>query len=247
MNDTSETILDVLDRCCEAFTFPALDNGYWYLAASRLSLFRSDADWAMTIEIFGFSPRAEIPDTAIATFGSRLANRKTAGGCITSAACQGHLAAHPNDELRFVWPIAEGPWIDGGRGEYVSPAAHELRLRSKAVPLPDADDYRHAGVDCADPSRIHIAELCRALAHLYRDDVLATPEERQVNVPPDLQHVLTLDKWKHPDISGTTERPGNSATFQQLADVLVTGDVGLYRPQEIPNTHWRNWPDSGSL
>lgn len=42
-----------------------LDNGYVYLAATRLSLYRSATDWAIAIEVFGFSPRAGLPDTHI--------------------------------------------------------------------------------------------------------------------------------------------------------------------------------------
>ena len=48
-----EEILSILDRCCDMFAFPMLDNGYWYLAATRLSLYRSATDWAMVIEVFG--------------------------------------------------------------------------------------------------------------------------------------------------------------------------------------------------
>lgn len=55
MPASAPDILAVLDRCCDACTFPMLDNGYVYLAATRLSLFRSKADWAMVIEVFGFS------------------------------------------------------------------------------------------------------------------------------------------------------------------------------------------------
>ena len=55
---TAGEILEVLDAACDSFAFPMLDNGYVYLAATRLSLFRSAADWAMVIEVFGFSPRA---------------------------------------------------------------------------------------------------------------------------------------------------------------------------------------------
>jgi hypothetical protein len=52
-----DAILSILDRCCDAFTFPMMDNGSIYLAAARLSLYRSRIDWAMVIEVFGFSPR----------------------------------------------------------------------------------------------------------------------------------------------------------------------------------------------
>ena len=54
-----------------------LDNGYVYLAATRLSLHRSAADWALVFEIFGHSPRGLTPDLSIWSFGSRLVGRKT--------------------------------------------------------------------------------------------------------------------------------------------------------------------------
>jgi hypothetical protein len=42
-------------------------------------------------------------------------------------------------------------------------------------------------------------------------------------------------------------RPSSYETWQQLAHVLATGDINHYRPTLAPNTHWSNWPDSGSL
>ena len=80
MQFAADQILAILDRCCDSFTFPMLDNGYVYLAATRLSLYRSVSDWAMVIEVFGFSPRAGLPDTSILTFASRLHNRDAQSG-----------------------------------------------------------------------------------------------------------------------------------------------------------------------
>ena len=76
MNATTTSILATLDRACDAFRFPMLDNGYIYLAATRLSVYRSDADWAIVAEVFGFSPRGETPDVAICTVASRLHDRR---------------------------------------------------------------------------------------------------------------------------------------------------------------------------
>lgn len=42
-------------------------------------------------------------------------------------------------------------------------------------------------------------------------------------------------------------RPSLQETWQQLAKVVVTGDISLYKPTLEPNTHWKHWPDSGSL
>ncbi|MDR3694247.1 DUF7003 family protein [Mucilaginibacter sp.] len=42
-------------------------------------------------------------------------------------------------------------------------------------------------------------------------------------------------------------RPGSYETWPMLAKVIVTGDTSHYKPTLAPNTHWLNWPDSGSL
>ena len=42
-------------------------------------------------------------------------------------------------------------------------------------------------------------------------------------------------------------RPSAYETWQQLAKVITTGDTSFYDPTLAPNTHWINWPESGSL
>jgi hypothetical protein len=42
-------------------------------------------------------------------------------------------------------------------------------------------------------------------------------------------------------------RPGSYETWRLIAKVIATGDPSLYLPTLKPNTHWKNWPDSGSL
>ncbi|BAU53352.1 DUF7003 family protein [Mucilaginibacter gotjawali] len=42
-------------------------------------------------------------------------------------------------------------------------------------------------------------------------------------------------------------RPGSYETWPMLAKVIATGDTSHYKPTLAPNTHWTNWPDSGSL
>ena len=44
-----------------------------------------------------------------------------------------------------------------------------------------------------------------------------------------------------------TPRPSSYETWQQIAKVLITGDTSYYRPMLESNTHWSNWPESGSL
>lgn len=48
------------------------------------------------------------------------------------------------------------------------------------------------------------------------------------------------NQWKN-------NRPSSYETWQQLAKVITTGDTSVYKPTLIANTHWKNWPNSGSL
>jgi hypothetical protein len=236
-------ILNVLDGCTRKFAFPALDNGFWYLAASRLSLHYSPDDWALVIEIFGYNPRAGIPDTSVHTFASRLHNRHPPDS-YSQEQRETYLAQNPNNECAFFHPVADGPWMDDEAAEMVSPTGF-VELRSNRVPLPSLDQYAEAGIDLSE-DRPAIYELCRYLASRHRDAVMATSIERRVNVPPQLVELLVLEDWHHPNLIAK-ELPSQTETFRQLVQVLSTGDRSLYRPTESPNTHWSNWPDGGSL
>jgi hypothetical protein len=240
-------ILAILDRCCDSYTFPMLDNGYVYLAASRLSLYRSVADWAMAIEVFGFSPRAGLPDTSIYTFASKLYNRDPPEQYTSREAYNNYLTHNPHNKFRSIFPVEEGPWLNEEDGEFVADGAAEIVVRGRTLLLPPPDEYKLHGVDLADASHVRVFELCRFLADVARELVLATVQERRISVPPDMTQVLQLEEWHHPNVADAAERPSGSATFRQLVEVLANGDVAAYQPSKPPNTHWRNWPNGGSL
>jgi hypothetical protein len=240
------TILSILDRCCDAFSFPMLDNGYVYLAATRLSLYRSAKDWAMVIEVFGFSPRAGLPDTHVQTFASRLHNRDKPKDYVDRESYERYLANNPHNEYRSIYPVREGAWQDSDNLELVAKDAKEVVVRRKRIALPKLQEYKRRGIQLEESPRVRVFELCRYLADVARERVLATPRERRVSVRPEMKQILRLEEWHHPDLV-TDERPSGSETFQQLARVLATGDVGHYRPTRAPNTHWRNWPEGGRL
>lgn len=239
-------ILTVLDRCCDTCRFPMLDNGYVYLAATRLSLLRSATDWALVIEVFGFAPRAGMPDTSVQVFASRFHSRRSRKDYVNAMAYEQYLANNPNNEFYSVWPIEEGAWLKDW-SEQVADSAVEVVVRGETVPLPNREEYARHGIDLVEPPRVRVFEMCRYLADVSRERVLATSEERRASLFPDMQHILQLEEWNHPNVAMVEERPSKSETFQQLAMVLATGDVGHYRPSLVPNTHWRNWPDGETL
>jgi len=245
MRDRPESILATLDECCRAFTFPMLDNGYVYLAATRMSLYRSDEDWGLVIEVFGFSPRGFTPDNHVHTFSSRLANRPTSDDYVSVEAHRTFLERNPRNDSRFLHPIGD-EFQDPDDDELVASGARTVVVRGNAIAVPERAAFAAVGIELEDAERIQTFELCRFLAEVERDAVLATPEERRRCIPDELELILTLDAWNHPDVADD-ELPSESEAFRQLAEVLVTGDVSRYTPSLEPNTHWRFWPGGGTL
>jgi hypothetical protein len=243
----ADNILSALDRCCEQFTFPMLDNGYVYLAATRLSLYRSLEDWAMVIEVFGFSPRSTLPSNCIYTFASRLHMRDAPDGYKSREAYERYLVSNPHNDSRFIEPIGEGAWQDAENQEFISESAREIPVRGLMQRIPLPEEYSRRNITLEEPPHVHTFELCRLLAETSRDEILGTAQERRTSVLPELRQILQLEEWHHPDVVDPTALPSKSETFQQLAQVLATGNVNLYKPSQIPNTDWRNWPDGGTL
>jgi len=246
MKTDPDQILSILDDCCESFQFPMLDNGYVYLAATRLSLFCSTAAWAMIIEVFGFSPRAGIPDTKIYTFASKLTNRKSPQDYVSRQAYENYLANNPHNEFESVFPIEEGGWQDQDDDEMISQHASEIVVRNKKVKLPPSNVYEKIGVELEQAPRVQVFELCRYLAEIERSQVLATVDERRIHVLPEMTELLVLDEWHHPDLRND-ELPSEAETFQQFAEILANVNVNAYRPTQAANTHWRNWLEGGTL
>ncbi|WP_089406744.1 DUF7003 family protein [Granulicella rosea] len=240
-------ILAILDRCCDRFTFPMLDNGYVYLAATRLSLYRGTEEWAIVIEVFGFSPRSELPDTHIYTFSNALHDRDSPAKYVNEKAYYQYLANNPSNESRFVFPIEAGEWQDDQDCELVAAGAKEFIMRGHTLPLPALAEYAKREIELQASPRIKVFELSRFAADVARDSVLATAQERRLSVPPSMTQIFQLEAWHHPNVVEEDVRPNGSETFQQLAQVLATGDTSLYRPSLPPNTHWRNWPEGGIL
>jgi hypothetical protein len=184
---------------------------------------------------------------SVHTFASKLRDRDRPERYVTRQAYENYLASNPNNESRTVFPIEPGDWQDPDSDEMVSKHATHVRLRGRELAVPPSSEYERHGIALAEAPRVQMFELCRYLAAVARDDVLATPTERRVSVLPEMKQLLQLEEWNHPNVVDDNERPSGSATFQQLARVLQTGDASLNRPTFAPNTHWRNWPDGGTL
>lgn len=101
--------------------------------------------------------------------------------------------------MRNFWPISNTKWIDESEPEAV--VAHSiLDLRGRNIPIPERSIIEAAGIKL-EADNIAVFEVCRFLAAAYREDVLGTEAERRVSIYPNLERILTLDDWHHPDLA----------------------------------------------
>ncbi len=232
---SKQDILWQLDECAKLFTFPMLDNGYIYLADVRLSAYRDETRWALIIEVLGANPRASGHDS--------LQN------CLH---CFGNCLKRPpgtaNEDFLFCTSDGvDGPTFDSEYSWYVEQNTHTIHIREDLVQFDISDDnLLSKGITPAEPPRVNGAELLRSLVPEFSVPLLATDEELGARIPPDLPLAFHLDEWHHPDLV-RGELPSESRTFQMLADAIVGDNPSHYEPTQPPNTHWRNWPNGGSL
>ncbi len=59
------------------------------------------------------------------------------------------------------------------------------------------------------------------------------------------QNELQADEWNKQEWEHN--RPSTYETWQLIAKAIVTNDPTQYKPTLPANTHWKYWPDSGSL
>jgi len=231
-----DAILEQLDRAAKDFVFPMLDNGYVYPADVRLTVYRATRRWLMIVEVLGVSnPRVsgcDVFENVLHLFGN-------------------HLAREPGTANEdFLHPIEsrpDDPLFEDEFEWYVRSQARSLSIRGHHIALDISEEaLANRGLELLDPPNVDPVIVMRSLLPEQRVLLLATPEDLAARNPDDLPLFIRLDEWFHPDLAAG-ELPSGCETFQMLAEAIVTGDAERYRPSREPNTHWRNWPDGGTL
>ena len=227
-------ILSQLDACAADYTFAMLDNGYVYFVDARLSAYRTERYWAILIEVLGTNFRASGAFNDVYRFGN----------------CFPQTPGLADDGI---FPVLDDPVNDAvfdadDRWDVLKETG-VLRVRQQAISYdvtPKALGNIGIGADEMDGGSASITELVRSLVPEHRNLLFATEEELNQRLQVDVPLILRLNEWNHPNVV-EDELPSRSETFQLIADILVSGDPMLYKPTLPPNTHWRNWLESGTL
>jgi len=221
-----------------------LDNGYIYPATARLSLYLGSGDWGLTVEVFGYSPRAADPSITVYTYSNDIVSHRSEADFVSVEAYETYIAAHPFDAIEDFFPIDPSNQYDERDWEFLNSNCTSISLRGEPIATPSQAILKKSGILPSEPGRIRVFEICRYLAVVRRNSVLATQEEKRLHLKAHLREVLVLDDWQHPDLV-RGELPSETVTFRQIAKIIETKTVTQF-PQH-GNTHWSNWPEAGTL
>jgi Family of unknown function (DUF7003) len=216
--ETAHEILAQLDEAYREYRFADPEHPYSSAIDARMHVFRDDERWALLIELVGYNPRAVDVTDVVHTYGNCL--------------IRGRQGYENEDFLSRIDNMDEIE--DRDNPEYLRVDGGPIEIRGQRVPV-----TAHAG----DP----LEDVFRLLVPEHRDLLLADETELRRRIPADLPRILVLEEWWHRDPDRYDQLPSETETFQQLAEVLATGDLARYRPSMAANTHWSNWPESGSL
>lgn len=156
-----------------------------------------------------------------------------ADGIVTLLFAMGDVL-EPN--LSTLTPVeADAFWDDD---EMVVPESVTVRGRSVAVDRPRVES------DCEEHGLEVGFAILLQLVESNRDDLFATEQELRKRIGEGFASLLRLDEWAHPDVYGGP-KPSESEAFQQLAEVLASGDASRYAPTEKANNRdWKMWMES---
>jgi hypothetical protein len=224
-------VLADLDKHASEFNFPVLDNAYVEFAATRLSAFRTKADWLIVFEVLGFSTReVEFVDNVYA-YGSCLSREGFVG-----------------EEIPFV-SSQDAPLFDPETRESVidwRQWAIEFNGRKRTF-APSCEEYRRAGIKITTepgPGSLKEIELFRYLVYNLGEELFLSTEGL-LKIFPDCGNMplfLQSAQWQHPNIA-REERPSQNVSIRSLVEALSYGDASLFL-EGRPNTHWTFWADT---
>lgn len=228
-------VLNQLDQCNSEYTFPMLDNGYVYLAGTKLSAYRDDNRWVIIIEVIGFNYRGG--------GHNGISNcLHIYGNCLT------YPSGIRNENFLYLTDNANDcNTFDDEEYFYLNPKCSNFKLRNEILPvIHDKQKYRSLGIELEDKTKISAFEFLRLLNTLHHDKLIANEDEILKRIPIDIPKIIELNEWFHPNIVNG-ELPSENETFKQIALTLETGNIDCYKPTHKPNTNWKNWPDGGTL
>lgn len=221
----AKEIFSVLDKSAKDYDFPVLDATNFDMAQTRLTAFKKDTDWLITIEVIG--SRGDTLENAIYAYGNTLS-------------AQGLVVSVDN----YINPVDSQDWYDDeGEELLVNPHDFNVLVEDKLLGFkPSLEDYQAAGI--AEVKPYSLTKLIRYISYVEKDKLWLPVKTLfdEAKADDSMKVFYQTDAWEHPDISEL--KPSESLFFKEVATALEQDDTSLITNANH-NTHWSNytWSD----
>lgn len=232
--------------------FLDLESGYLSVANSRIHLYADETNWAIVFEVNGYHNRGMSAQIDLIYIGNCIDPpvSKSApadlGIYASNASAIGLFSNVTNiyliDEEAFSAIELEDEF------EIIDPSAKEIKIRDTAISI-DINKSRYEEEKISFSNDLFLPEFKDLLRYLSATDnklVFAKEAEIKARLPKNLLKIETLKAFHHKSIYEKENTPSSYETYQQIARVLTTGNIGHWNPSLEINNHWKNW-DSGNL
>ena len=132
---------------------------------------------------------------------------------------------------------------------YLNPNADALLIDNVEYELVhDRQKYLAANIPLENEDCIGIQEYLRLIWPSIKNKPFLNEDALLAVTYPELTIKMQLDKWWHPNVV-IEEMPSEVDTFVEIARAIVDNNYGGLMDKLLAktNTHWRNWPEGGSL
>lgn len=234
-----QDILNALDNCHNGYysSFVQLGHPYSYLIDSRVNVFRNNEEkWAIAVERLGDNPRAGGVVLQIYYFGNCLVN----------------LDQHNNQSVNWSHRLIQESEDEESSREIVMADQNRFRATDdelyRSVPRElnkfiVIDEWYHRDfILLAVPimSDEHLRYTFEFNNKLTGGSLFTFDEfKKQFRHQMQMQDAYNRAQWEN-------NRPSLYETWQMISRAIVSGNADDYKPTFAPNSHWSNWPESGS-
>ncbi len=228
--------------------FLDLENGYCYVASSRIHLYADSTRWAIVFETAGYETRSFDAEITLNYIGN----------CIDYPIDKYPERSYITNSSRIILiEGAEFERIENKEGsdsetfELIDQNIKEIKIRDKYVSFDNNyKNYEKTGIEIRDydnpKNLIDFKNFVRFLNETDPVSINATEDEILKHIPKDLPKLMTIDKFHFVSAYEKTNPPSNQETYKLIAKILTTRDTTNWKPTQKSNNHWKNW-DSGSL
>ncbi|MEO8403406.1 MAG: hypothetical protein ABI480_02385 [Chitinophagaceae bacterium] len=258
------------------FNFISLSHPYVYLIDCRINVFRdSFGKWAIVSEVLGYNPRGESIRLEIRYFGNCLVNLEVENGQtynyynVEPIDWDSFNETIENERLKpdaAFW-LVRGVQIplSHNKQDYVDDG---IKLREYKPDEISAEEVgrliiqqdRHlfratdAELNKSIPDGLdkilvidewYHKEFSQSKSAFEKKEMLSRFDLSNEFIKQMIQQDLELKANHNKEL--WNDRPGSYETWQQIAEVIVTGDPSRYKPTVAPNSHWKNWPEGGTM